>query len=145
MPTVKYTANLDPLDGTTRLGPIWLNGEPTGEFLELGGEGKEADQEWVDKASQRFVLDTGLTPKAEIPGDAEIIADPGAHSVDIVTGAFERISDEEVRAVKAMEKEGKQRKGILEWERPAPAPDPDATEPDGDHTPEAEVTTEGVS
>lgn len=48
--------------------------------------------------------------------------DPGAFTVEEVTDAFSRSSSEEVEATKALERAGKNRKGITNWEPPAPEP-----------------------
>jgi hypothetical protein len=67
-----------------------------------------------------------MTDEPTTPTDGDILADPSAFTVEEVTEAFARASDDDVDMAKALEEQGKNRAGIANWERPTsdePAPD----------------------
>jgi hypothetical protein len=57
------------------------------------------------------------------PTPEQILADPGAFTVDDVTGALAKVSPEAAQAAKELEAAGKQRVGILDWVPPQPEPE----------------------
>lgn len=62
------------------------------------------------------------------PTDEQVLADPGDYTVDEVIDVFSRSTPEQVAAAQGLERDGRNRKGVVEYTAPAlePSADPDA-------------------